>query len=494
MNYSHNARGSVILLALAMVVMSSGVGLVMVNRAHTDAELSFDQVHYDQASWLADAGAERAVAVLKDSSAWRDGYQSVPLSDGCYSVSVTDGDSDSSLDDHVRVVSLGQCREAAGGVEVILAPAGYHPLYECAIYSGNYWEHQRNTDSAVAMGTLKFSGTGSEADIINGDVFFNGRIRAAENATINGSAEAGGHYSGKAPTEGSASNVNYLSPPNLQAMNYETTADYTINASCKWDKNGRIAESDPRHIFVRSTRSDVAPPGTRGTDYRFSNKNYFFGDPWEGAGLDEISISPAGNDKVYFVDGNLWIEPEGATLRLIHGPAAGTHVTVVVKGNIYIADELQYESPDKDGIALVAMTDGESYVDADDDGCYDEGEAILHDDGDGVYEGPTEGSGNIWLGDPEGGPLGHVYAFLYADNDIIDQVQAPGGAPLGFEVTGTLSAGNKLDLRRDVGALHAALRVNQDIRLRDGLLQLPGLPSADDGGSDKLVVVAWREL
>lgn len=494
MKHSHNERGSAILLALALIVMFSGIGLMILNRANTDTDLSFNQVHYDQAFWLADAGAERAVAQLKDSAAWRAGYPSTSLGDGQYSVAVADSNSDTTLDDRVRVVSLGQRGEAAGGVEVILGPAGYHPLYDHAIYAGNYWEHETKPDSAKYVDTMKFSGTGSSGDVINGDVFFNGNIQTTGSATINGSAEAGGNYSGNAPTAGTTQNANYLEPPNLQAMNYESTANYKINSSSPWDGSGRIAATDPRHIFVRNYRTDLKPPGSGSSSYTFSNTNYFWGDPWEGSDLAEVSVPAAGNNKVYFVDGNLWIEPDGTTSQLIKSPTEGTHVTVVVKGNIYFSDNMLYDKPTKDGIAFVAMTDGESYDDKDNDGRFDSGEAILHDDGDGIYEGPSEGSGNVCFGDPNGGPLGHIYGFLYADNDFKDYVLAPGGEALDFEVTGTMSAGNDLDIRRDFGSAHAQMRVNHDTRLRDGLLNLPGLPSAGGGGTNELVVLSWREL
>ena len=53
-----NERGSAILVTLALVILFSGIGLMAMNRASTDRDLSFNQVHYDQAFWLADAGAQ----------------------------------------------------------------------------------------------------------------------------------------------------------------------------------------------------------------------------------------------------------------------------------------------------------------------------------------------------------------------------------------------------------------------------------------------------
>jgi len=115
------------------------------------------------------------------------------------------------------------------------------------------------------------------------------------------------------------------------------------------------------------------------------------------------------------------------------------------------------------------MTDGESYNDQNSNGTYDAGELILHDDGDGVYDGPSEGSGNILFGDPNGGPLGDVHGFLYAENNFEDYVlDGPDGSPQDFSVTGSLSAGNQLNIRRDFGAGHSKFEVTYDDRLRIG--------------------------
>jgi len=489
-----NQRGSVLLVALALIVMLSGVALMVLNRFSANADFSFNQVYYNQAFWLADAGAQRAVAQLTDSAAWRAGYPRSPLGDGYYTVSVADSTDDTALHDRVRVLSLGQRGDAAGGVEVILGPTQYHPLYDHALYAGNHGECGSKAIAPASLDTMKFGGTGSSADIIHGDVFCNGNIQTTGTAQINGSAEAGGDYIGNEPVAGSASSAACVKPPDLQAMHYEATVDFKVNSASPWDSSGRIASADPRHVFVKSTHTDLRPPGVTNPFYAFTNENYLWGDPWEGIDLARVSVSSAGNDRTYFVDGNLWIKPQGATSQLVQSPPQGTHITVIVRGNIYVSAGLNYDLPQVDGLAFVAMTDGESYEDLDFDNEYDPGEAILHDDGDGLYEGPKEGSGNVCFGTPRGGPLGPVHAFLYADNDFKDCVRDPSGTPLGFEVTGALCAGNDIDLRRDFSGGHAQLRVNRDTRLRDGLLDLPGLPTRGGAGSTSLVVLSWREL
>lgn len=490
----HNDRGSAILVALALVVMLSGIGILAMNRAQTDSNLSFNQVHYDQAFWLADAGAQRAIAQIKDSVEWRTGYASQSLGNGEYSVSVTDSSSDTSLAERVRIIALGQQGEAAGGVEVIMGPESYHPLYDHAIYAGNYIEYDSTVDTQTYTHTMEFGGSGLDGDDINGDIHHNGHINTTGNASIDGTADAGGNYTGTAPTGGSTNGAAYLEPPDLQAMNYESNSDYYVNSGSPFDGSGRIASTDPRHIFVKDYRSDLDPSGGSSGSFTFDNENYFFGDPWESSDISNVSVDPSGNNKTYFIDGNLWIEPGGTTSRLISSPPEGTHITVVVKGNIYFSDNLLYDRPAVDGLAFVAMTDGESFDDLDGNNQYDAGEPILRDDGDGVYEGPMEGSGNVFFGDPNGGPLGHVHGFLYADNNFEDHVLDATGTPLDFEISGTMSAGNQLKIQRDLsGGSHAQMKVNHDTRLRDGTLNLPGLPGRD-GNVATMIVLSWREL
>ena len=306
-----------------------------------------------------------------------------------------------------------------------------------------------------------------------------------------GQADAGGDYTGNVPTGGSESDVDYLEPPDLTIPNYENTSDFVIDDTSSWDIDGQLPPTDPRHIFIKDYRTDL----TATAGYIFDNTNYFFGDPYESVNTELVSVSADGNDKTYFVDGNLWIEPNGELSQLINSPPEGTHITVVVKGNIYFSDYLLYDDNDNDGLAFIAMTDGESYTDQNGNSQYDAGEPILQDDGDGVYEGPAEGSGNIRFGDPNGGPLGDVHGFLYAENNFEDYVlDGMTGEPQHFSVTGMLSAGNQMDINRDFGTGHSKMDITYDARLKDGILELPKLPKRNATTSSEWTTVAWREL
>jgi len=471
------------------MMMLALIGAASLTTSNTEMDLSGNSQSSTSAFYIADAGAERALSILKDSVEWRDGLYNQTIGDGTYNVFVADSTSEPVLGPCLRLTSVGEFKTSKSTIEVVLGPAAMHPLYYHAIYAGNSEEYDPNANPQTWTATLGLGGCSTSSDVVNGDIFFNGNVNVDCGAQVSGSIEAGGTITGNAPGGGATEGAGYLEPPDLQAMNYETTADFYVGSTSPWNASGQIASTDPRHIFVKEYRSDLAT----WAGFNFDNTNYFFGDPWEGANIDRVSVSAAGNDKTYFIDGNLWIEPMGTTSQLINSPPEGTHITIVVRGNIYFSDYLQYDNAAADGIAFIAMSDGESYTDLNDNNQYDAGEPILHDDGDGVYEGNMEGSGNVCFGDPNGGDLGDINAFIYAENNFQDHVlSGPSGDPQHFGVNGLLSAGNQFNVNRDFSGGHAPMTINYDNRLQNGLLNLPGLPRRNAIGSWQ--IYSWREL
>ena len=486
-------NGSALLISLAIMMLLFSAVILSVNSSITETELSFNQVHSDKAFYIALAGVERAKAMLDLDDDWRNGFAQENFEDGLFTVILMDSTVNPNLEDTLLLRSVGEYDYARSIIEALLVKYDYHPLYNHAIYAGNYTEYDPSLppDSQNWISTMDFGGDGTEADIVTGDVHFNGHLNFGDDSELDGHATAGGDYTGKAPAGGSEAFADYLEPPDLTVPNYENTSDFLINDTSSWDGNGYLPPTDPRHIFVKDFRTDLAT--TAG--YTFDNPQYFFGDPYEGANIDLVSVSASGNDKTYFIDGNLWIEPMSQISQLINSPPEGTHITVVVKGNIYFSDNLSYDDNANDGLAFIAMTDGESYTDQNGNSQYDAGEPILHDDGDGVYDGPAEGSGNIRFGDPNGGPLGDIHGFLYAENNFEDYVlDGMGGEPQHFSVTGMLSAGNQMDINRDYGTGHSKMDITYDDRLRNGTLKLPKLPKRNATSSSEWTTVAWREL
>ena len=488
-----NQGGMVLIVCLIILLMLSLIGIASITNSNSDLTIAGNEISQTSAFYSAEAGIERAFSEIQANSAWREGFHNQTLGGGTYNVVVVDSSSDAAMGPNLKITSIGSIEQVKSGIEVVLCPGYVHPLYNHAIYAGNSSEYDPDADPMVWSAQLDLGGCGSDADVVNGDIFFNGNVNIDCNAQLNGSAEAGGSITGNAPAGGATEGVEYLEPPDLLAMQYETTSDFIIDGSSPWDASGFIPSNDPRHIFVRDYRTDLMTDPS----FTFDNTNYFFGDPYAGrggrSGIDRVSVSPDGNNMTYFIDGNLWIEPNGQVSQLVSGPAEGTHITVVVRGNIYFSDDLLYEDPALDGIAFIAMSDGESYTDQNANNQYDPGEPILHDDGDNIYEGAMEGSGNVCFGDPNGGPLGVVSGFIYAENNFEDYVlSGPDGDPQTFGVNGILSAGNLFNVNRDFAGGHAAMTINYDNRLQSGTLNLPGLPRRTSIGS--WAILSWREI
>lgn len=481
--------GIVLLACLLLLLVLSLIGLASIDTSNTDMNISFNQFNKTSSFYLAEAGSQRACAILRDSISWRGGLSEEELGKGVYSVAVIDSLTEPSLGPNVKILSTGTLENSQSAIEVVMGPALIHPLYNYAIYAGNYMEYDPDADPMVWSNLMTFGGCGYSADQVNGDIFFNGNVDVDCGARVDGDIDASGNIWGNPPTGSANDNAAYLDPPDLQAMHYETSSDYIINESSPWTISGKISSTDPRHIFVKDFRSDLSTE----VGFEFDNTNYFLGDPYESSDISRISVSSTGNHKVYFVDGNLWIEPDGTISRLVNSPPDGTQITIVARGNIYFSDDFVYDNTELDGIAFIAMSDGESYTDLNGNNQFDIGEPILHDDGDGIYEGNREGSGNVCFGDPNGGPLGNISGFIYADNNFQDYVlDGPDGIPQEFGVNGLLSAGNLLNINRDFGSQHARMTINYDERLHNEAINLPGLPHGSLIAG--WVILSWREI
>ncbi|HEX2896462.1 MAG TPA: pilus assembly PilX N-terminal domain-containing protein, partial [candidate division Zixibacteria bacterium] len=254
-------RGSAFLITICLIGLLTLVAITAVDFSNTDVEVSFNQQHEEKAFYAAESGIARAMSVLKTNSDWRTGFAGQSVGNEKYSVVVLDSLTQPSLKDTLLIRSTGNSETSRSIIEVLLVAAKFHPLYEHAIYAGNREEYDSSLapDSQNYTYDIEFGGTGSTSDSITGNVWMNGHAEVNGGAVIDGSADVGGDFTGNTPTGGANTSVDYLKPPDLKAMNYETTSDFKVNGSSPWDGSGRIASTDPRHIFVKNFRSDLQP-------------------------------------------------------------------------------------------------------------------------------------------------------------------------------------------------------------------------------------------
>jgi len=210
-----------------------------------------------------------------------------------------------------------------------------------------------------------------------------------------------------------------------------------------------------------------------------------------GGGHSVITVTKEMNEKVYFIDGNLWVDSDGSN-HIFFVPGEGVekvNITIVAKGNIYIGDQIftttnrvndqqyrrniggstwaeAYDMTDPDsGLALIAMSDGESFNDLNKNGKYDPytGETIVgrdepnkpepaannHLQAPDGYRGRMEGSGNIVFGDTICGPVGVVEAFMFAENNFLDISADTSQGDQNPYIFGNMTAGNRIYMNRN---------------------------------------------
>jgi hypothetical protein len=414
-----------------------------------------------------------------------------------------DGDVDNETEqDIIRLVSTAEVRGflAAGGATVRRTIEAYlvqelHPLFYKATFVGNQDDvpgyqltfgpsngnpnrppHSRPPGNGVSKEPHS-----NNADFIDGDVYVNGNLQITGGSKVWGDVDVTGSTTG-APASGANNNgVDRITPPDLAAHDYESMADYVIsgNSHLPW-------------IY------DERGGGYYGS-YLSDSDNHDLPYYHLGAQNGDVSIPSSDDGTLIFVKGNLWLHTT-STLILDLPSGHDVRVTIVVEGNIFIADDLEYGSAG-DGVLLIAkgIENQESYVDTNLNYRRDENERIINDDGDGVYEGPKEGSGNVYFGDPRFGTGGVTDGFIYAENNVYLVNEGTEGGYTGsehiFGVKGFLSAGRQMLLGgRQPGNRYDNFRVEYDDRIEMGDLDFKGLPGPVGGEYEGLRVVTWREL
>ena len=374
---------------------------------------------------------------------------------------------------HTTTITVyGTSRGSTRGMEAVLKQAS-DGIYANAVFAGN--------SSGNAAYQMKFGGSGTQADQVNGNIYSGGNIQISGNAMINGTASAAGTISGGTGTTGATEPT-----PNLAAMDYAHHNDVDVGAqfaggTARYVNNSsyggsayQLPEANPAHIFRKN-------PSDRASNINSTAKDdYFLEDVYETINTSSrvdrsqgshVTISGVGgepgnnsNNMLYYIDGNLWIHNLNAySFTLWNSTNTPIHLTFVVKGNIYISDNIFYNQANQDGLAMIAMKDPS-----------------------------VSDSGNVYFGDPTFGTLEYMDAFMYAENNFYDNnLSATGSARV--TVHGNMTAGNQVNINRDYGPQHSKLTVNFDSRIFDQSLTLPGLPGTSNG-SGAYSLVSWREV
>ncbi len=178
-----NNRGAALFIAIALIIALSAIAVMVVDRADTDVELSYNQMHSEQAFYLAEAGYEHALLELVADYNWRTGFDSIGLGTGAYRVFVTDSLVTPALAETVFVVAQAMAQDGRAEINAWMRRADIYP-FEWAMFSqdSTILEQSTCTDSYN-------SDSGSYAATVttdDGDVGSNGNITIGKFANIGG--------------------------------------------------------------------------------------------------------------------------------------------------------------------------------------------------------------------------------------------------------------------------------------------------------------------
>ena len=427
---STREKASVLGLVLVILLCLTILGVGLLSQSGTDAMETAKAVNAAQAFWAAEAGVQRLSARLYDGEAAN--IEETPLGTATYQVAVYDGDSP-------YAISTGRAGDEEKRIRVGLSYLA--PPYEHALHavnrSGQKWRFALRGKGAPQrmMFQARIREVGGR-DMVNGDVYVNGDAMFSNESSVNpapspntyklrGDVEATGeiHLNDSAAISGGAYEH---APPressDLLSMDYETINTHHVSRlfADAAIGQGHLPSGHELYNVVVKNPSDRRSEcdSTPGDDYFFEPAGGFVLGDEKGAATP-LNL---GNDRIYYVDGDVWIHSQRTYGFLVEGKA-----TIVATGNIHICDNTQY-------------ADSESLL----------GFVAL-----GKYDslGQLVSGGDILFGDPRYGTTYTVSAFMFAGDDFLyntDSVTRTAAEPTtGFSVFGNFSAQNQVSVRRD---------------------------------------------
>jgi hypothetical protein len=423
-------RGMVLPAVIVFVVILTIVGFALLTLAEQEIIQTRIEADKNKAFYYAEAGIAKVSELLQHPVGGNlaDSFQE-SIEQGDFRVDINDDGST------CYAISTGVSGVVQKKIRVRLSFLA--SPFEDAVFAmnkaGGAWAFQlRGTGSPVASGSRERGGR----DIINGNIFVDGDAYLYEQSAVNqapapnpwqlnGDVGATGSVSvlGSATVSGTISqNAEEPPPVDIMTMDYEHNNTHNV-AEIFQDagvSSGYLPSGNPlRDIFVKnpSDRKDECG-ATPGDDYFLEPKAVTGG----GSQKDATTPLNLGDDRVYYVDGDVWIHSKPT-----YGFNISGKVTIVATGNIHICDNTKYANTDS-LLGLVAL---------------------------GKYDslGNLISGGNIYFGDPRYGTMYTVSAMMFAANDFFynaDPVSRQSAEPTtGFTVNGCFSAMNQVLVERD---------------------------------------------
>jgi hypothetical protein len=509
---SERERGFALLAVVCFTVIVTILGFSLLSLAGGEITMTQKDINKTKAFYLAEAGLSILTTRLHNNET--ENIEDTALGEGHYRVDIY-------LDEKGRPSYAISTGKVAGQEKRIKVKVSFLAApYEKAVYAGNLAGKQW-VFSLRGKGVPKLGGgfTAREIggrDIINGNMYINGDVALYEESRVNpsplhntygpnGDVDATGsiHTDPNASISGDRNErIKPLSPPDLLSMNYSVNNTHNVSqifADAGIDSGYLPLGNELRDVFVKNPSDRSTECGTTtGDDYYLEPSSGFVkGDPKSAS--TPINI---GNNRVYYIDGDLWLHNTNTYGFLMAGKA-----TIVVTGDIHICGNLKY-ADSKSLLSLVAL------------GRYN------------TDSGKLESGGNIYFGDRTKGVMSTFSATMLAADSFFYNTNAIthlSAEPIcGFSVYGNINALNQVSINRDwyddsktksskpayfdadtsqwksvengrvltsteINTLrHYQMIVNYDDRVRTQDTQPPGLPRG--GGTIFSALTDWKEL
>ncbi|MEN8150097.1 MAG: hypothetical protein ABFS86_09750 [Planctomycetota bacterium] len=448
MKRQEREAGSVMVAMVFVGISLAGMVFSMISLSNVTKDEYENRAFRAQALYVAEAGVARAIIDIRSGGEGNVGIDApLPYGPGLYrATSVDNGDTTWTITS--TGIVQGRRRTIRADVHELQG------VYYHAMFAGN--------SSGDPTYVLELGGTGTQADQVVGDIYSGNDVALLDGSTVDGDIRANGVIDGAGGFDGVSQ-----PPLDIAAMAYEAKHDVDVaqefrdHGAPKSNDHGGTALEVPEeygsHIFRMN-------PDDRNSECVQTKKDDFFlEDPAHPPSTDNVhtrqascasvvSLPKDGTDDgkrqiIYYIDGNLWIHSRPSFSTTLTADGEEVLVTFVVKGNLYVCDNLLLTDPEKDGIAFIVVKDEE-----------------------------VEDSGNIVFGDKAYGILDMVEAFMFAENDFMDR-NLPASATDEIVVSGLMAAGNQIAIDRAGNGAWTKLILDDDSRLRKGLLDLPGIPT-----------------
>ncbi len=427
MSKAKSKKGMVLFIVLAFTCILTIIAFATLSIATGEITLTQQYINKTRAFYLAEAALAKFSA-----NTGSDIFVSIDetwLGDGTYEVDYHyEGDPP-------YAIATGSARGKEKKLKVNLSFLA--PPYECSAYAGNMdginWDFILG---GTGEPTTTWSGNYNGKDIVNGNVFAGGDVHLYGESSINpapapnpfllqGDVEATGtvNVHDSASISGDElEGVEPYNPPDLIGMNYATNHTHNVSQAFEEENvtHGTLSEENVLYNIFQINPDNMTSEcaTTDGNDYFLTTVGNFTEGSWDTA----ESYIDVGEDRVYYIDGDLWVHSKSTFGFNVDGK-----VTIVATGDIHLSDNLAYENSNS-MLGLVAL------------GKYDESGNLIS-------------GGNVYFGDPVYGTLYTASAMMFAANNFLyntDPISATTAEPeSGFVINGSMIAMNQVSIERD---------------------------------------------